>query len=275
METMFSPPKFLPKATQRAWTGPRGGKLRVVVIDAAYDNLDDPLMQRLLGKILAMKVAGYRAQYRYGVLPIDTGDYIGVHLLLCEETPEGLDPIMGLKSVSAHRCDWHLAAFPALQLAHPERLPQHHQAVQRKIAEIRAKGERYAYSCSWTMHPLVREDRELSILCKNVNMMFFLRYYTEYDIPHIFAGATLRFKVEAWKEYLGFEAMSLDGKVLPDFNCSGFYGEPVRLMYLQKFTDECRFFLKQYDALWAERLTIGDTPAVERSLLVEQSVKRA
>ena len=244
----------------RAWTGPRGGTLKVVVVDAAYDTLDHPLTQALLPKVMAMKIAGYGKEFPYGALPVDVGDIIGVHLLVCEEWGGKLEPLMGLKSVSGRRCEIHRIEFPALHLACPHELPRHHAAVRTAMDDILKKRERFAYSCSWTMAPIARQDRELAKLLKHINMAFFVFYYQDYNIPHIFAGATLRFKVDEWKSFLGFEPMEFEGSVLPDFPCTSFFGEPVRLMYLSRFTSEALELAKTFRSLWDQRITLdGDS----------------
>jgi hypothetical protein len=70
------------------------------------------------------------------------------------------------------------------------------------------------------------------------------------------AGATLRFKVEQWKAFLGFKPMTFHGEVLPDFNCTPFFGEPVRLMLLREYTEEGLEFAKSYRTLWDKRITL-------------------
>lgn len=234
-------------------------KLRVVVLDCAYDTIQHPRTLDLLGKIMAMKVLGYQSEYPYGVLPIDTSDFVGVHILLCEENGTTLEPLMGFKSITAQRCKIHNLPFPVFNILSGADLPDHRKALEIIMHEIQEKNEQVAYNSSWTIHPDIRHNPILRQLCIDMTAVFLLKYYEDYKIPHVLAGATLRFKVDRLKKFVGFEHVTLNGTKLANFECKPFFGETVSLMYMNRFRDEARFWANRYKPYWENRITIANS----------------
>ncbi|MGK5085055.1 hypothetical protein WDW37_17335 [Bdellovibrionota bacterium FG-1] len=240
--------------------------LRVVVLDCPYDTIQNEQTQGLFAKLAALKIAGYQAEYPYGALPLDTTDFIAVHLLLCEERSGNLLPLMGFKSVTAKRCAIHNIPFPAHGVLRGNDLPEYEKALDEIISTSRSKGQEIAYNSSLTVHPDARHDKQLRQLCTDMTVALFVKYYQEYKIPNVIAAATLRFKVQVVKEFAGFEYLSLNGSPLPPFDCKPFFGEKVALMHLRQFRDEAKFWANRYSCLWDNRLTISTQKKIVPSI---------
>ena len=58
-------------------------KIKIVVMECPYDTWDINPTQELFGKMVSLKLAGYRARHPYGVMPVEAYDYIGIHQLVC------------------------------------------------------------------------------------------------------------------------------------------------------------------------------------------------
>jgi hypothetical protein len=107
---------FVPIEVAKGLFGPSGGKLKIIVLNSPYDTIQNPLTQSLLAKTIAMKIAGYRKHYPYGVLPADSYDFVATHLILCEENNGDYEPLMGMKFTTYERCKIHNLEFPILHI---------------------------------------------------------------------------------------------------------------------------------------------------------------
>lgn len=243
-------------------------RLRLVIFECPYDTIENPIAQSLLGKIARMKITGYKAEYPYGATPVDTGDFVGTHLLLCEELRGGdIEPIMGFKSLSYRRCQIHELEFPAFHLFPKEDHEKHRRAVESLLDEAERNGEETCYNGSWTVRQDLRSDRTLIQLCYDVTLLLLVRYYTDYRIQNVLAGATVRFKVHRFKEFMGWEYVESDGNRLATFPCKPFFNEEVALMRLRKFSPEAHALAERYRFFWEQRLTV--------SAVAEEASKKA
>lgn len=232
--------------------------LRLVVLESPYDTIEHPLAQELIGKIARMKISGYKAEYPYGATPVDTGDFVGTHLLLCEQDKNGsLEPIMGFKSITHRRCELHGMEFPAYHLIEDGQFGEHKQLIRSLVEQAQSKNEEIAYNGSWTVRQDVRKDRALMQLCYDVTLLLLVRYYTDYRIGNVLAGATVRFKVHQFKEFMGFEYPTLHGKRLPNFPCKPFFNEEVALMLLRQFSPAAHRLADRYRTFWENRICIS------------------
>ena len=246
---------FIPEKIPAFTHGPNGGKLKIVVLDCPYDTLHTTITQTLLIKTIAMKVAGYRKHYPYGVLPADTCDFVATHMLLCEEKNNELNPLMGMKFTTLDRCKIHNLEFPLRHIV-DRKYNQHYQSVTETLSEIELSNETCAYSSSWTMSEEVRKDKTLSLFCKYLNMAMFSYYSKLFKIKNIVDGATTRFKIEQWKKFLGYEPFKLNGISLGEVPCDPFFGEPILLMRLKNISTDGECFSKQFEYLWDKKLII-------------------
>ena len=254
--------KFDPAVLEKRLTGPRNGILKIVVIDCAYDTMENVQTQTLFAKTVAMKIRGYRKHYPYGVLPADAGDFIGTHVLLCEEQIGGLEPLMGMKFTTGARCHTHHLEFPLFHVV-DRRFTEHHYAVEKAVNTIIKANESFSYSASWTMDEEARKDPNFANFCKHLSIAFFYHYAETYEVKNLFAAATLRFKVEQWKLFLGYQPLENNGVPLPAIECIPFFNEPILLMHLRKFRPEASNHAEQFNYLWNRRLTLGRANVVQ------------
>lgn len=244
--------------SQPSLVGPNGFPLRIVVVDCPYDTLADPLTQKLIGKIAAFKIEGYQKEYGYGVMPVDTGDFVAAHMLLCEQNGDDYAPIVGMKSLNLTRCNIHEMEFPALHLGIKAEFGDHRKAVEEYLRLASQKNEQVAYNASWTIHPHARVNKTLVKLCRDITVAFFVNYYSLANIKHIITAATLKFKADEFIKFIGFRPLELNGKPLSKF----FYphaliNTDVLLMVLDDFTPEAIELAKRFQVIWGNRLQIG------------------
>lgn len=235
-----------------------GRKLRAVVIERAYDTIQDPHTQRLLGQIAALKIGAYRRIFPYGVLPVDTTDFTSTHILLCEETPEGLDPLLGVKVVTNRDCHAFGIPFPAYHYVEGSHLVQHKAAIEAFMAGAERKNQTVGYVGAWTYRADLKSERLLVSHFHNITAVFLLRYFQEKQIETGLAFAVMRFKVEEFHEYMGWPSFSSNGIALPAFNSPGFFNEPMRTSHIDinQFSKAIEPVAGPYEALWSKRMVI-------------------
>lgn len=247
---------------------PSGHPLRIVVLDSPYDTIQSQQTQNFFGRLAAFKIRSYQKEYPDGVLPVDTVDFVATHLLLCEQIGDEIQPLMGMKSITHRRCLRHNLQFPALHLVESQELKAHHDAIEEYLRKAALAGETVAYNGSWTIDPGLRVHREFVRLCWDVTVAFFVFHYSENHIQSL-AGATLRFKIHDFKEFMGFSYLGSPAGQLSSFECQPFFGEKVALMVLNGCSPQAVEVAERYRFLWQNRLVIGkDTTKESEELMV-------
>ena len=171
-----------------------GREFSVFIIECPYDNYSLPEVRELLPRVFELKIRGYQKEHPYGILPVDSYDQVGNHILVAEKLNGSWIPRMGFKSVTAQRCLLHQLNFPLhnyLKGAPPE----HRLAVEALISEHLGSKQNLGYNGSWTMDPELRRDPEYRLLLRDLTRALLVHYYRDYQIPTTSAFAVMRFKV--------------------------------------------------------------------------------
>lgn len=241
--------------------------LKIVILESPYDHWDHPLVQQLFPKIISLKLAGYRNEYPYGVLPVDTSDFVATHHLVCREEHGELTPIMGYKITKLDRCRVHGIGFPALTLAKAAGADQHAEAVQEIVTRCESAGINISYDSSWTIHPSLKEDRTLRDLLKNLTTAMLVRYHLESGTQEQLGMGVLRFKTDRYFQNMGYQLLKKKWRELPPFDHPFLLGEKVVLMHSPNFSESALAMGQQFQELWDARITIGDNHRVNEELL--------
>jgi hypothetical protein len=241
-------------------------KLRWVVLESPYDSwANEKTGQKtrdLFEKTIGLKLAGYRREYSYGVLPVDTTDFIAIHQLICEEREDGLYPLLGYKTVTWERAKLHNLPFPGLNLVRASQAPLHERAVQAILDDCQKKAISIAYDSSWTMAAEARANPELKKTLREMFTAFYVLFHDAYRIQQLIGGGTIRFKTDEYFKYWGYEPISWNGEVLPPIHNPQLLGEPVRVMHLREFSEEAREVAARWKLFWKRALIIEGKPEV-------------
>lgn len=234
------------------------GKLRIVVIHNPYDTFQEPLVKDLFSKMVELKLKGYRAEYPYGVLPVDASDFVAAHQMVCIESRSGFVPIMGYKSTTLEKCQIYNMVFPALNLVRQAGATPHDKAVEAIVANCKNPAE-LTYTGSWTVDPSVKRNPALATQLKHLFKTMYVLYHLENSIHQIIAGGTLRFKTEKLIERWGHEPLTYNGEKLPTIRVKHLLNEEVLVMHLKKFTEEAKVIDEESLALWQDRIVFGES----------------
>src|SRR5262249_37783257 len=134
--------------------------VQIVVLDNPFRIWSNPVVQDLFVKAIDLKIRGYGGIYPEGVIPVDTNEFVGTHVLVCRKRGKKLFPITGFRSISLQRCDQHFLAFPSLAIARNSGAPRHAEVVQSIMDRCRKGRIRLEYFGGWTIDPAFRKERD-------------------------------------------------------------------------------------------------------------------
>jgi hypothetical protein len=255
---MLKPHNFLTKATDNSLRGLLMKGLRFVVLDNVFKNLESTEVRDLFGQVILLKKRGYEAEYKPGVLPVDTTDMITSHLMVCRDTKEGLIPIMAYRSTEEARCLEYNLPFSALALMRACKAPDHEKALSLFLEQSKFAGVPVAYDSSLTMDPEARKDPELKKLLQELFIATHVHFHLNMGAPRVIAGGVVRFKMERYYELWGYRALNLNGKTLPDLKVPFVHDEVTRFFTLTKFSDETIKIADKYQSIFDNRIVIGE-----------------
>lgn len=187
-------------------------KYQVYIIFNTYDLYHaNEAVRNLLADTWGMKLRGYRKYFPYGVLPIDSYDFLCHHLIVCNK--ETNKPVMSVKSLTLNNCLKTCFEFPVkshLLGKHDGEYSEHEKGIDYWIKQH--SNQEIAYSTGFTIEPTL-EKEEKSILTSMVFWLFY-HFYTSYSIPNIIHGVSIRYKLMRFQETIGFKKLTYNGKEL-------------------------------------------------------------
>jgi len=224
--------------------------LRLFIIECPLETWGDKNVRDLFGDLVGLKLLGFGAFHKAGVLPVDTTDFFGRHYLSCVDTGDGLHLLASFRAVDLARCRSFNLPFAAESLAHAAGSPLH----AKTVSEFVQQGDPVAYIGSWTMHPEVRRNPPLRAALRDHFSLGAILFLREAGVPRIIVGATLRFKVDRLLATVGYQALSSNGQVLPPIAVKHLHEEPVQLMYLDAGSPDVLGRAESLRGLWDSRV---------------------
>ena len=225
------------------------GDLRLFVIECPLEQWDDENVRALFGDLIGLKLLGFGAFHKAGVLPVDTTDFFGRHYLSCVDSGDGPRLLAAFRAVDLERCRSFNLPFAAESLARSAGAPLHAKA----LGEFVGRGDPVAYIGSWTMHPAVRRNPALRDALREHFSLGAILFLREAGVPRIVVGATLRFKVDRLLASVGYRPLSSDGQALPPIAVKHLHEEPVQLMVLDGCTADVLERAESLRGLWNRR----------------------
>lgn len=230
-------------------------RLRVVVLDNAWENWHVPGVAEMFRKVMTLKHRGYGKEYPSNVIPMDQTDYFAIHHLVCEESTWGdLTPLMGYKIAPLSRATAFNSNFGALTLTKLVNAEQHERAIMGILERCERERRDISYDSSWTIDPIVRQDRELTNRLRKIMQAIHVIYHTGEGAPEVLAAGAIKFKMERLYQYWGYKEIGLQGRtlsplVIPTYDNMGIY-----LWHLAEFSTEARRDAEIYRKLWDDRI---------------------
>jgi hypothetical protein len=215
--------------------------------------------------MVSLKLAGYRARHAYGVLPVDAYDYVAIHLLLCEEGKDGLQPLMGSKTVTLDRCLLHQLPFPMISLLDEAgaSAAAHRSAVQSIIDRSVANRTPLCYSGSWTVAPNLHLRPKLLDEVRSLFEATYMFCQLSCGVREMFCGGAPKMRTDRTVGEWGANRLAKDGVTLPPVSIPHLQNIEMYVMHLTEFAEPLRQRSERWRSLWENRLVIdaGQQPA--------------
>jgi len=229
------------------------GCLRFVTLDCPLERWTDPGVRAVFNEMVRLKMLGFGGHYAAHVLPVDTTDFIGYHVLTCVESVDGLHIAAAFRTVTSDRCRSFNLTFSAESLALQAEARAHASAVR----EFVGRDGNVGYLGSWTIHPSARANPFLrAALRDDFALGAILAHREETGIPRMVVGATLRFKVDRLLSSVGFCPMSHEGAPLPPIAVRHLHGESVLLMSLDRPGEDVLQRAESLRERWSARVAL-------------------
>ncbi|MBS1962166.1 MAG: hypothetical protein JST04_08120 [Bdellovibrionales bacterium] len=232
----------------------------IVSLLAPYDSItDSDELGRHLIEVFRLKLAGYQAVHGYGVLPIDTYDFISNHHLFGFEENGRFRLVTAYRSVSLGKCVQHRLPFPALSVLRSSGEHRQAEVVERNLEQW--KGTNVNYSSSWTMAPEFRHDRAMHALLRDMLIVMLVNDETDGRTDHSLLCGVPKVRTDHFFAQYGYDRIESADGPLPPFEQASLFGEQAVLLHRTKFTESALRLGAEGRALWENRIVVGETPA--------------
>jgi hypothetical protein len=186
-------------------------KLHAVIIDNPLRLLSCDATMRLYRRALALKCERFLEEYGENILPVDTGDFVGTHLLNCERDDDGeLWPITVARALSLGRCRANGIGFPPVDLLHHCEAQQYLPEVEQAIARAETTGTDLTYFSSWTAASRYRTMHAGADSARDSFMALLTHWYTSRDMSGWLAFAVKKYKTDRYMQFMGARISSDD-----------------------------------------------------------------
>ena len=237
--------------------------LKIVMLESPYTTLiDNPLAKDLFAQMAELKIKGYKEMYQHGVLPLDATDFVGTHLLVCQEGKEGLRVVMGYKSTNLSVCDQFSLPFSIYEIVKNHGSIPCREEFEYFLSRCRQNKQEVSYDTSWTIDPKVRGDKELQGVLKDLTCALLVHHHLDYGIKYWLTFGICKYKTDLYFEKIGAKDVSKHSRLKQPV----LFQTEARTM-LCDVDDYTTFALEtaqKYLGMWQARLTIKATNEEER-----------
>ena len=116
--------------------------LKLIELRDPYTFWETPGVQENFCKAIGLRLRGYQANHFEGVLPFDAADMISTHFLLCEEVAKNdFRAVLGYRTVSLSKIEYHKQTFAPLSVAQLCNGPEHLKALNQVIDSCKSAGK--------------------------------------------------------------------------------------------------------------------------------------
>ena len=233
-------------------------QLRVIIVENPFENWKAPLIPDLFQQTVNLKRLGYEGYYPKGFLPLDTGDFVATHHLICEENEQGFSVIAGYRSLKLETCNTYGLRFPGLAVLDKDKGVEKHQAAAKIVLDqIQKSGKSMSFGSGFTVHPKIRGDREMVAYLKDITRALMINYPLENGIDEEMGLSVPKVKTDKFFSEIGYEFISLHGTALPPFKHADIGNDEVYLIHRTGFTPYAYEALKRHQSLLENKIHLG------------------
>lgn len=233
--------------------------LKLVILESPYDQINDPQVKELFIETQALKINGYHGVYPYGVLPVDTYDFVATHHLVCETGQGRLEPIMGYKSITLDKCKTHKLPFPGISVLRSSQAASHEKALQELLDGYQNNASAIDWGSSWTIAPRIRDNIELKKFLKELFIAMHVCHEREIGTKEWVTCGNNRVKTDRLFLDLGYQPLQSNGVALPYFIYTPLIDAEAMMFTCTKFSDSALKLADKFRDFWNTRIVISDS----------------
>ena len=230
-------------------------KLCIIVLESPYQNLSLQEARVVFSNIIDVKIQGYTHIHEDGVLPVDTTDFLGTHLIVANRENPFEDIYMSYKSISYKTCEKYNVPFPFLTLLQNHAHKECAMEMERILKECKSKGEDLAYNTGLTMNPKIRNDENLRKILKEMITTFVVNYHNIYEIPHWATLGICKVKTDQYFIKMGLKEISNNPLMSHPYLKQAESRAVISMN--QEYSDYVFHTAEKYQGLWDNRITIN------------------
>lgn len=230
-------------------------RIKIVVMDVPYDVLHYDLAKQIFINTLSLKLMGYQSVYSYGVLPIDTYDFIGTSLLVTLQLDNGEHYILaGQKAVTLNRCTIHKQEFPGVVVAKKMCTPECSQEIERIVNKCKAENIGLSYDASWTINPELKNYSSFLNLVIGVSFSMEINFHLDYNIKEWVVVGIKKVGTDKYFERTGCKTVSAN----PEFKFLGLdNADAVMYHHDGNYSLQTMQRANRYKHVWDNRLVLN------------------
>jgi hypothetical protein len=250
-------------------------KFRIVVLDSPYDSLNSSEAQKFFSHFVDLKLRGYGCEYPYGIMPVDTTDFLATHLGVFMEKGNEIVPVAAFKTISERKCKIHGVPFSGLQVPGSSGAHDTVKAVEHIVERSRSMGSFLTYEGSWTFDPAVRKDPQLAAEIYRICTCMHVNQHLRYGKMDSLCCGLLRFKTDRIMKGLGYDVLTWQGREVQPFAQASLKGEMVLMHHATEFSNRALRTAEQYRDYWDNRIEIGRAKMEQDITQIIEQVKEA
>lgn len=224
---------------------------RIVILDCPYSQFHSETVKTFFTDLIELKIDGYIDEYGFGALPVDTTDFIGTHIALCEEESTHWKPIMAFKTISLSRSQDFGIPFSPLSLLKGK---LNDKSFEKVCSLIESRSGEISFDSSWTVSSAYRAEKgaPLFLLEAMAGLMTLYHQDSEVGIPELIVSGTMQVRADAFFIKMGAERIGEDSI----FSHPAIKGGMCSILHLKEFSPFALRSAEKYRALWNARVTI-------------------
>lgn len=231
--------------------------LEFQILKNFYNNHENPETRQTLSEILSLKLKGYTNKYGHGVLPLSTSDFVSDHLSIGYRENGRFIPVISYRTTDLEVCKGTSLEFPIETLIGKNN-HAHATYYQSKLNEALKLGKRVFYASSLTYNPefIMRNQIDAEAHVKAMHAYYHTQYINEPQV--CFAAGTVKFKMDRYYLFSGFEKFHNNGEILDPVKASFVKDDATELYFMETISQAALDLLDKTLPLWDRISILGE-----------------
>ena len=230
---------------------------KIVVLNCPYINWDSKEVREVFSEMVHLKFENYQKKHFFGILPVDSSDFIGDHLLIYKKDQSGhLKLVNGVKTLPYDRCNLFNYKFTPITLLENDNQHEYLDVLNEIIQQGLGLNRKMSYYSSWTMKSGIEEKASRERIKELFSATTYL-YHRERGIKELLGFGVPKLRTDELFKSWGYKRVHSQGVEIPAIPASFLGGLDSVLIHLESFSSEIKELSLIHKVTWDSRLEIG------------------